>query len=89
MPIGEVEGQVDTTSWRRPGKEEETMVNDNNVKVITGISTYELEVVECLSCGFHLGLDASFLDQVAGVTMKCPGCDTILTVAGCGEQEEM
>jgi len=34
----------------------------------------ELEVIEC-DCGFHLGIDATYLDQVdEGVTITCPSC---------------
>ncbi len=33
----------------------------------------ELEVIEC-DCGFHLGLDVSFLDQVKEIKMNCPAC---------------
>ena len=32
-----------------------------------------LEVVEC-DCGFHLGIDATFLDQVGEVSIVCPSC---------------
>jgi hypothetical protein len=34
---------------------------------------YALEVVEC-DCGFHLGVDASYLDQVGDVVIACPSC---------------
>ena len=33
-----------------------------------------LEVYEC-TCGFYLGLDASYLEQVGPVTVPCPNCD--------------
>jgi hypothetical protein len=33
----------------------------------------ELEVYEC-PCGFHLGIDASYLEQVGDVTIECPSC---------------
>ena len=33
----------------------------------------QLEVIEC-DCGFHLGLDATYLDQVGDLVMKCPVC---------------
>ena len=35
---------------------------------------YELEVFEC-GCGFHLGLDASYLDQVGDIVIQCPACN--------------
>lgn len=34
---------------------------------------YVLEVYEC-DCGFHIGLDASYLDQVGDIIIPCPGC---------------
>lgn len=40
-----------------------------------------LEVYEC-SCGFHIGLDASYLEQVSEITMSCPACsETIQTLS--------
>ena len=33
----------------------------------------ELEVVEC-DCGFHLGIDATYLDQVGDFVINCPNC---------------
>lgn len=33
-----------------------------------------LEVMECV-CGFHMGLDATYMDQVADFTFRCPSCD--------------
>ena len=33
-----------------------------------------LEVYECM-CGFHIGLDSSFLDQVSDdISVECPSC---------------
>jgi len=37
----------------------------------------ELEVVEC-DCGFHLGVDATFIDQVRDVVIECPSCGTLI-----------
>lgn len=33
----------------------------------------ELEYIEC-DCGFHLGVDATFVDQVGDFVIKCPSC---------------
>ena len=33
----------------------------------------QLEVIEC-TCGFHLGVDATYLDQVDDFIIKCPNC---------------
>lgn len=37
----------------------------------------ELEYVEC-DCGFHLALDASYLDQVDDIKINCPSCDALI-----------
>jgi len=34
---------------------------------------YSLEVYEC-KCGFHIGLDTSFIEQVSDIKIKCPSC---------------
>jgi hypothetical protein len=34
---------------------------------------YQLEVVEC-DCGYHMGIDATYLDQVGDVLIECPSC---------------
>lgn len=38
---------------------------------------FQLEVVEC-DCGFHIGLDATFLDQVGDISIICPSCARII-----------
>ena len=46
------------------------------IKYITDISTdkVSLEVYEC-ECGFHIGVDATYLEQVSEqLKMKCPSC---------------
>ena len=35
--------------------------------------TVQLEVIEC-DCGFHLGIDATFLDQLGDLIFDCPVC---------------
>lgn len=37
----------------------------------------DLQVYEC-ACGFHLGLDATFLDQVSEIKIACPSCAALL-----------
>ena len=34
---------------------------------------YELEVIEC-DCGYHMGIDATYLLQVGEVVVDCPSC---------------
>ena len=38
---------------------------------------YELDVIEC-DCGFHIGLDATYLDQVDEIEIPCPSCKRII-----------
>lgn len=42
-------------------------------KFIESVETeiISLEVYECV-CGFHIGVDATYLEQVDGVKIKCP-----------------
>jgi hypothetical protein len=44
-----------------------------------------LSYIEC-GCGYHLGLDATHLDQVGDIRIPCPGCgeviDTAVVVSG-------
>jgi hypothetical protein len=34
---------------------------------------YSLEVMEC-DCGFHIGFDATFMDQIGDFAFDCPSC---------------
>lgn len=42
---------------------------------------YSLCVFEC-SCGFHIGIDSSYLLQVADVRIDCPSCHAVIAVEG-------
>jgi hypothetical protein len=42
---------------------------------------YELEVVECV-CGYHMGIDATYLEQKGAVKATCPACQKELIVPG-------
>lgn len=44
----------------------------NNIKT----KQFQLKVWEC-ECGFHIGLDATYLDQINNIYLTCPGCRTI------------
>ena len=48
---------------------------------------YELEVFECF-CGFHIGLDATFIDQVRDVTIDCPACGREISTDEKGDEDE-
>jgi hypothetical protein len=37
----------------------------------------ELEVIEC-DCGFHIGLDGTYLDQESHIRMECPCCGRLI-----------
>jgi len=37
----------------------------------------EMEIYEC-ACGFHIGLDFSYLDRIAPISLNCPNCNKIL-----------
>ena len=40
----------------------------------------QMEVVECV-CGFHMGLDATYLDQQGDFIVMCPACGTNINTA--------
>ena len=40
-----------------------------------------LEVYEC-ECGFYIGLDVTFLDQVGDIDWRCPACERVHKVKG-------
>jgi len=41
---------------------------------------YELEVWEC-DCGFHIGLDATYLEQVGEINIACPACAKLIAIS--------
>ena len=38
------------------------------------------EVIEC-DCGYHMGIDATYLDQVGDFIITCPACSIDLDTA--------
>lgn len=52
------------------------------MKRLTSIenSRVQLEVIEC-DCGFHLGIDATYLDQVGDFKINCPACNKEIDTA--------
>lgn len=59
----------------------------DNVKIIDNYDSdrCSMEVVEC-QCGYHLGVDASFVEQVGGITTVCPSCEFLINY-GYGEED--
>ena len=46
----------------------------------------QLEVIEC-DCGYHMGIDATYLDQVDDFIAPCPACNTMIETAKiCSEE---
>jgi hypothetical protein len=54
---------------------QQSAVYGTKIRQIGEVETegYSLTVYEC-SCGFHIGLDTTYMDQVDGVVIKCPSC---------------
>lgn len=52
-----------------------------NIKLLNPTETeeYSLEVVEC-GCGFHIGIDATYLDQVGPIDIECPSCQKVIGI---------
>lgn len=40
----------------------------------------DLEVIEC-DCGYHLGIDGSYLVQVGDFSTVCPSCGKIINTS--------
>ena len=40
----------------------------------------QLEVIEC-DCGYHMGIDATYLNQVGDFKTICPVCKTFIYTA--------
>ncbi len=45
-----------------------------------GASEVELEIGEC-ECGYHFGVDATYLDQVGDFVFDCPSCKAKIDTA--------
>lgn len=46
--------------------------------------TAEIDVYEC-ECGYHFGVDVTYLDQVGPATVHCPSCKKVDVVDGADE----
>ena len=38
----------------------------------------ELTIFEC-PCGFHIGLDSTYIDQISDIEINCPVCQVLIT----------
>ena len=47
-----------------------------NMELLEAVTTPRtvLEVYECTHCGYHLGVDSTYLEQIGDVHGYCPGC---------------
>lgn len=56
------------------------------IKFIESVETktVQLEVFEC-DCGFHIGLDFTYLDQVENISMPCPSCGALIETKEYGD----
>ena len=69
-------GEIDTEALQDAIDDASTM------KIITPQKdNYELEVYEH-SCGFHIGLDGSYLEQEGDIKMTCPACGGVMNTKG-------
>lgn len=48
-----------------------------NSPKFVNIEKCEIDVVECV-CGYHIGIDSTFIDQVEHFKTICPACDFII-----------
>ena len=57
-------------------------------KIIEFVKTdkVELSVYEC-ECGFHLGIDSTYLEQVEEIKINCPSCNIILETSEKDEEK--
>lgn len=64
-------------------------IQPSQAKYIESVTTdkVELEVYEC-SCGFHLGIDATYVDQVSDCSFICPSCGEIISTKDDDENSE-
>jgi len=60
------------------------------MKLIGSIETeqFSLTIYEC-GCGFHIGIDNTYMDQVEGVIIECPSCTNDIDTDDIDEIDEM
>jgi hypothetical protein len=62
-----------------PVQMQKVLHRNGKVKRLASINTdqVELEVLEC-ACGYHMGIDSTFLDNVGDFKTVCPSCDRLI-----------
>lgn len=55
---------------------ESFIIGDNHTKIVS-IDICDMTIIQC-HCGYHLGVDNTYLDQVNDFTTKCPSCSLII-----------
>ena len=53
------------------------MATPKHIWKLADTKLIDLEIIEC-GCGFHLGIDGTYLEQVGDVIIECPACQTKL-----------
>ena len=63
---------------------------NTNIKFIESIETdkVSMEIYEC-ECGYHMGVDSSFLEQVSHIASICPSCEKEITISDSTEEVEL
>lgn len=53
------------------------------MKMLREVDTpqFHLAVYEC-DCGFHIGVDATYIEQISEIVMVCPACNKTLILDG-------
>ncbi len=44
-------------------------------------NVYTIVVYQC-ECGFHIGFDLTYLDQVGNIKIPCPACARLMDTTG-------
>ena len=54
---------------------------DSNCKEVDFEKT-ELVILECDCCGYHFGVDATYLTQICTIEQNCPSCKILHVIGG-------
>ena len=61
----------------------------NNMRRLPSVETdtVQLEIGEC-DCGYHFGIDATYLEQVGDLDFHCPSCGRLIETAKIFPEDE-